>query len=60
MNYYTIRPKDNLKHLLFFLNNKSNLLSMEDNNIKCRIDKYSSVIKTLVKGGIHFCHPFTI
>ena len=33
---------------------------MEDNNIKCRIDKYWSVIKTLVKGGIRFCHPSTI
>ena len=39
MNGYTIRPKDNLKHLGFFWNNKSNVLSIEDNNIKCRIDK---------------------
>ena len=60
MNGYTIRPKDNLKHLGFFWNNKSNVLSMEDNNIKYRIDKYWSVIKTLVKGGIRFCHPSTI
>ena len=58
MNGYTIRSKDNLKHLGFFWNNKSNVLSMEDNNIKCRIGKYWSVIKTLVKGGI--CHPSTI
>ena len=32
---------------------------MEDNNIRCRIDKYWSVIKTLVKGGIRFSHPST-
>ena len=33
---------------------------MEDNNIKCRRDKYWSVIKTLAKGGVLFCHPSTI
>ena len=36
------------------------MLSMEDNHIKCRIDKYWSVIKTVVKGGIRFCHPSTM
>ena len=33
---------------------------MEGNVIKCRIDKYCSVIKTLIKGGIHLCHPSTL
>ena len=60
MNDYTIRPKDNLKHLGFIWNNKSNVFSMGDNTIKCRIDKYWSVIKILVKGGIRFSHPSTI
>ena len=33
---------------------------MEENSIKCGIDKYWSVIKTLVKGGIRFCHTSAI
>ena len=60
MNGYTIHPKDNLKHLGFLWNNKNNMLSLEDTNITCRINKFWSIIKTLIKGGIRFCHPLTI
>ena len=60
MNGYTIRSQNTLKHLGFLWNNKNNTLSMEDDNIKSRVNKYWAVIKTLINGGIRFCHPQTI
>ena len=60
MNGYTICPKDGFKHLGFFWNSRRNLLTMEDTNISTRIGKFWAVIQALKKGGIRFCHPFTI
>ena len=47
VNGHVIKPKDNLKHLGFLWNNKNNLLTIEDANIKCGIGKFWSVIETL-------------
>ena len=63
MDGYRITPKDRLKHLGFIWNNrnnKKNFATIEEENITERISKFWSIIKTLVKGGIHFCHPNTI
>ena len=60
MNGYTIRPSNNLKHLGVLWNLKNNVLTMDDENITLRISKFWSVIHTLIKEGIRFCHPHTI
>ena len=39
---------------------KNNILTMDGDKINCRISKFWSVTKTLVKEEIRFCHPSTI
>ena len=60
MNGFTIEPADSLKHLGVLWNVKKNTLTMDDENVSGRLTKFWSVIKTLVKDGIRFCHPSTI
>ena len=60
MNGYTIKPSHSLKHLGVLWNLKNNILTMDDENIKLRVSKFWSVIHTLIKEGIRFCHPHTI
>ena len=60
VNGYMIEPKDSLQHLGFLWNNKGNLLTIEDKNINNRIGKFWSIIESLIKSGIRFCHPNTI
>ena len=63
MDGYRITPNDRLKHLGFIWNNrnnKKNIATIDEENITERISKFWSIIKTLVKGGIRFCHPKTI
>ena len=60
MNGYTIKPSCSLKHLGVLWNLKNNILTMDDENIKLRISKFWSVIHTLIKEGIRFCHPHTV
>ena len=60
MNGYTIEPANSLKHLGVLWNVKNNILTMEDENVSSRLTKFWTVIKTLIKEGIRFCHPSTI
>ena len=63
MDGYRIKPQNRLKHLGFIWNvrsNKSHLATLNDENIQERINKFWTVIYTLIKGGIRFCHPHTI
>ena len=63
MNSYRIKPKDRLKHLGFIWNiknHKSHIAVIEDESVTGRISKFWSIIQTLIKGGIRFCHPNTI
>ena len=60
MNGYIIEPAQQLKHLGVLWNIKKNELTMDDINVSNRISKFWSVINTLVKDGVRFCHPSTI
>ena len=63
MNSYRIKPQDRLKHSGFIWNiknHKSHIAVIEDENVTGRISKFWSIIQTLIKGGIRFCHPNTI
>ena len=60
MNGYRISPSDNLKHLGVLWNLKRNIITMDDENVELRISKFWSVIQTLIREGVRFCHPQTI
>lgn len=63
LDHYRIKPQNRLKHLGFIWNIKNNIAhvaTLDDENIQERINKFWTVIYTLIKGGIRFCHPSTI
>ena len=60
MSGYTISPSNSLKHLGVLWNLKKGILTMDDENIESRISKFWTVVKTLIREGIRFCHPHTI
>ena len=58
---YHIQPQSSLKHLGFIWNvKKSGIATMNDENIKERVNKFHAVIYSLIKGGIRYCNPESI
>ena len=63
LDHFKINPKDTLEHLGFkwnIKNRRTHIVSIENENIEERINKFWAVIHSLIKGGIRFCHPDTI
>ena len=61
INGYYIEPKNDFKHLGFFwYTDCRDKATIESTNVTERINKFWSVIQTLVNNGIRFCHPSTI
>ena len=58
---YHITPQNSLKHLGFVWNVlKSGIATINDTNVKERINKFWVVIYSLIKGGIRYCNPESI
>lgn len=63
MNHWYVRPNDSLKHLGFLWNvrnNRQKLATIEEEHVAQRLNKFWTVIHSLVKSGIRFCAPGTI
>ena len=61
LDVHFITPQDSLKHLGFLWNvKKSGAATLNDKNVTERINKFWTVVYSLIKGGIRYCNPQSI
>ena len=54
-------PKSSLKHLGFIWSvRKSGVVTLQNDNLEERVNKFRAVILSLIRGGIRFCTPSSI
>ena len=61
LDHYLISPQNKLKHLGFMWSLRGNgSATLNDVNVQERINKFWAVVFSLIKGGVRFCHPYSI
>ena len=61
LNHHLIQCQDKLKHLGFMWSKKKNGdATLNQLNVQERTNKFWALIHSLIKGGIRFCHPYSI